>query len=85
MLHDGDTVRLARTITRVPEANKWDKEALSKVNSTPWNLHQPRKPEVVFCEKADVEKMTLEDLGAEYVHHVKRSGRFWMDKRLPKV
>ena len=28
MVHDGDTVKLARTVIRLPEVIKWDKEAL---------------------------------------------------------
>ena len=53
MLFADDGVKLARTITRVPESEKFDKDMLAGVNATPYDLHQPRKPEVVFKEKID--------------------------------
>ena len=53
MVHSGDGVKLSRTVVRVPEANKWDKELLSGVRATPWDLHRPRDPEVVLKDKAD--------------------------------
>ena len=42
ILYDGESIKLARTFMQVPEANKWDKDALSKVHVTPWDLHRPR-------------------------------------------
>ena len=48
MLHNGIDVKLARTILRMPGAEKWDREPLVKVGCTPYDLHQPREPEVVF-------------------------------------
>ena len=45
---------------RVPEANKWDNEALAKVHLTPWGLHKPRDLEIVFEEKAD--RVDVDDL-----------------------
>ena len=50
MLHDGSGVKLARTIMRMPGADKWNKDALVKVGCTPYDLHQLREPEVVFRE-----------------------------------
>ena len=44
---------MARTIMRMPGAEKWDKEALVKISCTPYTMHQPREPEVVFKEKKD--------------------------------
>ena len=35
----------------MPEANKWDKDSLSKVLLMPWDLHKPRVFEIVFKEK----------------------------------
>ena len=49
--HDGSDVKLARTILRMPGAAKRSKDALVKVGCTPYDLHQPREPEVVFREK----------------------------------
>ena len=48
MLHCGNEVKLARTVIRLPESNKWDKEA-------------PRDPEIVFKEKADIEQNDFEN------------------------
>ena len=53
MLHDGTEVKLARTIMRMPGAEKWNRDALVKVGCTLYDLHQPREPEVVFREKID--------------------------------
>ena len=50
ILHDGSEIKLARTIMRMPGAEKWDKEALVKINCTPYTMHQPREPEVFFKE-----------------------------------
>ena len=48
---------------RVPNAQKFEKERLSSVTITPWQLHNPKDPEVVFKEpvekRADVEPETL--------------------------
>ena len=54
-LYDGESIKLARTVMRVPEANKWDKEALSKVHVTQWGLNKPRDVEVVFKEQVENE------------------------------
>ena len=53
MLLDGETVRLARTIMRMPTADKWNKEALAKVSSTPYDLHAPKDVEVTFRERVE--------------------------------
>ena len=37
MVHDGDTVRRARAVIRLPEANQCDKESLSEVCPMPWD------------------------------------------------
>ena len=36
---------------RMPGIEKWDRGTLVKVGCTPYDLHQPREPEVVFREK----------------------------------
>ena len=51
MLHDGNDIKMARTILRMPGAEKWNKDALVRVGCTPYDLHQPREPEVIFREK----------------------------------
>ena len=33
---------------RMPDANKWNREALAAVRATPWDLHASKEPEVVF-------------------------------------
>ena len=62
MLHFGTEVKLARTIMRMPGAEKRDREALVKVGCTPYDLHQPREPEVVFREKTDEKVENLKEL-----------------------
>jgi hypothetical protein len=53
ILHNGSEVKLARTIMRMFGTEKWDKEALVKIGCTPYDMHQPREPEVIFREKND--------------------------------
>ena len=53
MLYSNDEVKLARTVVRVPELEKWDKERLSSVRMTPWDMHKPRTPEVIFKDKVE--------------------------------
>ena len=50
MIHGGDQIMLARTVLRLPEANKWDRVELAKIAATPWDLHRPREQEVVLKE-----------------------------------
>ena len=59
-LYDGESIKLTRTVMRVPEANTWDKDALSKVHLAPWDLHKPWDLEIVSKEKAD--KVDVDDL-----------------------
>ena len=61
MLFADDGIKLARTITRVPETEKFDREMLAGVSATLFDLHQPRKPEVVFRERVDVGKDDFAD------------------------
>ena len=35
MLHDGIPIKLARTVLRMPGAEKWNKEAMSKIGCKP--------------------------------------------------
>ena len=53
MLHDGTEIKLARTVMRLPDANKWDRTELAKIAATPWDVHQPRAQEVVFRDQID--------------------------------
>ena len=61
MLYSEGEVRLARTVVRVPESEKWNKDKLAAIRSTPLSMHQPREPEVVFKEKANVEQSEFVD------------------------
>ena len=70
-LYDGESIKLARTVMRVPEANKWDKDALSKVHVTAWYLHRQRDLEVVFKEKAG-------KVGAEFEDNVAMSRQMYI-------
>ena len=51
-IEDGTGLKYARTIMRVPNAEKWDKDELQKITVTPKSLHVPKEPEVVFKEPA---------------------------------
>ena len=41
MLYSNDEVRLARTVVRAPENDKWDKDKLAAVRVTPFSMFQP--------------------------------------------
>ena len=43
IIHDGGEVKYARTILRMPEANKFDRAELAKIAVIPWDLHVPRE------------------------------------------
>ena len=59
MLYSGDEVKLARTVVRVPEAQKWCKDLLAAVKLTPRSLHQPRATE--FQDKVNIEDKEFAD------------------------
>ena len=48
MIHVGDGIQYARTVMRLPEPNKWEKDRLAEIKATPWSLHVPKDPEVIF-------------------------------------
>ena len=54
MLYSDDSIKLARTVVRVPTLEKWDRDALAAVKATPYSLHVPREMEVVFKDRVDV-------------------------------
>ena len=51
VMSSDDGVKHARTILRVPDAEKWNRERLEKLTVTPKSLHVPREPEVIFKER----------------------------------
>ena len=54
-------VKLARTIFRVPNNCKWDRDKLQSVNITPYNMYTPPAPEIVFREDAKARPEELAD------------------------
>ena len=64
MTHDGGEVKYARTILRMPEANKFDRTELAKIAVTPWDLHVPREDAVVLKDKKEVVDDNLQDKAA---------------------
>ena len=61
MIHVGDGIQYARTVMRLPGPNKWEKDRLAEIKATPWSLHVPKDPEVIFMDKKDAEPMTAAD------------------------
>ena len=55
MLYSDDSIKLARTVVRVPNVEKWNRESLSAVKATPLSLRVPKDMEVVFKDKVDIE------------------------------
>ena len=77
MLYSNGEVRLARTVVRVPELEKWDKDKLAAINLTPMSMHQSRLPEVVFKDKIDTE-------AREYVDKPLLARQVYFDLRISK-
>ena len=55
MIYSDYSIKLARTVVRVPTLEKRDRELLSAVKATPHSLHVPKEMEVVVKDKVDVE------------------------------
>ena len=53
MVYSEGELKLARTVTRVPGNEKWNKDMLSQVSHTPYDLHVPKEVEVVFKDKVE--------------------------------
>ena len=51
MIYSDGELQCSRTIMRMPEAEKFSKDLLSGVSITPWDLHTPKQPEVVFQQR----------------------------------
>ena len=61
MIHVGDGIQYARTVMRLPEPNKWEEDRLADIRATPWSLHVPKDPEVIFRDKKDADPTTAVD------------------------
>ena len=59
-------VHCARTGQRLPDENKWNTEALQALSATPWSVHEPKDPEVVFKDKDDVDQALVRPEAARY-------------------
>ena len=51
MVYSDGQVKLSRTVMRLPDDNKFDKDILAGIAVTPWSLHETRKPEVICRPK----------------------------------
>ena len=69
MVHRGLGIQYARTVMRLPEPNKWDKDKLAEIGATPCLLHVPTDPEVVFKDKKDAEKVDAHEKFVVYRKH----------------
>ena len=49
-------MKLSGTVVRVPEIDKFSKEALAEVRATPWVLHEARTPEVISKDRAEADR-----------------------------
>ena len=47
---------------RLPNVQKWNKEAMAEVSITPWNLHEAKMPEVIFKDQIDKPREGVEDI-----------------------
>ena len=53
VLWDGGVIRMCRTITRLPDDDKWKQSSLAQLSATPWSIHEAKPPEVVFRERPE--------------------------------
>ena len=87
MVYYNDEIKLARTVVRVPEVEKWEKEALAAIKVTPWHMHEARQPEVIFKDRVEVERDDLEvkpSLARQvYIRHADLD-RYGMTRGCPK-
>ena len=56
MLYQNGEIKMARTVMRSPDDEKYGKEELSSVNVTPWSMFEARPSEVIFKDKTDERK-----------------------------
>ena len=61
MLYAEGEIKLARTVVRVPDSEKWSKDLLSAIRVTPYSQHIPREAEVVFKDAVEKVDMDLKD------------------------
>lgn len=45
------SVQYARTLLRLPDVEKWNREKASSVTMTPWSMHKETPPDVGFPER----------------------------------
>ena len=50
-LWTGDAVVRARSVRRLPEANRWDKEGIEAMTQFPWETEGRHRPRVIFEDK----------------------------------
>ena len=48
-----ETICYARTVLRVPNADKFDSSKVAAVKVNPWSLHVPKQPDVVFRDQVE--------------------------------
>lgn len=61
MVHDNEEIKYARTVIRLPETNKFQKDALGRIRATPYDPHQAAELEVIFRDKKETEHQTFEN------------------------
>ena len=44
---------MCRTITRLPDDEKWRQSSLAQLSATPWSIHEAKPPEVVFRDRLE--------------------------------
>ena len=62
ILFDGRLEKIvrARTLMRLPNAQKWDCELLASLNVLPYDVHEARTPAVVFREQVEVREAPID-------------------------
>ena len=72
MVFSSGTARLTRTLERVPNPQKWNAEMVQDVTATPWHIHVPKSPEVIFRKKYEAEE-AAKNAEEEFVQKVRRA------------
>ena len=61
IIWDSEKIVQARSVQRMPDCQKWDKDKVASVALRPQQLHQPREPRVLFRDQENVAEVPKGD------------------------
>ena len=74
LVWDGGAVAASRSVARLPDVQKWSKEAIATITMRPWQLHEAKEPKVVFQEQVEKQQQAAAEQPREARRlYIKRS------------